>query len=424
MLFHKYETSTQTIVHLSGEAIMETCVEDLRESTEFLNLLLSNINSAVLIVDENLKIHQFNEFFVELFDNALDIYVEKSFGQATGCINAVMEDKPCGKTSHCHSCILRKSLIKSMIEKMPADKITLERVFYINGEAKPKHLEFSTRPVFYRDQKLTLVIIYDITDIEQKKIELEAKQHQIDQDLKAAAGIQQSLLPSRSPDIPNVNIAWEFEPCGQVGGDIFNIQPLGKDTIGLYMLDVCGHGVSASLIAVSASQFLQSSRDFFASQSKIPTPGVVLDNLNRAFPFERFDSYFSIVYATLDFKKGVLTYSCAGHPPPVLLSQNRPPEILDQHGSVIGINEHETFGETQKQLTPGDKIVLYTDGILECRNSCAGIFGKDRFYETLDTLSNRPVEEIIGEVTAGIEKYTRGSSPDDDISIMVVEYRG
>ncbi len=403
---------------------MKACVDDLRESTEFLNLLLSNINSAVLIVDEDLQIHQFNEFFVELFDSALDIYVEKSFGQATGCINAVMENKPCGKTSKCHSCILRRSLIESMMEKVPADKLTLERVFYINGEAKQKHLEFSTRPVYYQGQKLTLVIIYDITDIEQKKIELEAKQQQIDQDLKAAAGIQQSLLPSRSPDIPNVNIAWEFEPCGQIGGDIFNIQLLDKDKIGLYMLDVCGHGVSASLIAVSVSQFLQSSRDFFVSQSEIPTPGAVLNDLNRAFPFERFDSYFSIVYATLDFKKGVLTYSCAGHPPPVLLSQNRPPEILNQHGPVIGINDHETFGETQKQLTPGDKIVLYTDGILECRNSCAGIFGKQRFYETLDTLSSRPVEEIIGEVTAGIKKYTKGSSPDDDISIMVVEYSG
>ena len=407
-----------------GERIMETCIDDLRESTEFLNLLLSNINSAVLIVDENLQIHQFNEFFVELFDSSLDSYVEKSFGQATGCINAVMENKPCGKTSHCHSCILRRSLIESMVEKVPGDKLTLERIFYINGEAKHKHLEFSTRPVYYRDQKLTLVIIYDITDIEQKKIELEAKQQQIDEDLKAAAGIQQSLLPSRSPDIPNVNIAWEFEPCGQIGGDIFNIQLLDKDKIGLYMLDVCGHGVSASLIAVSASQFLQSSRDFFASRPEIPTPGAVLDSLNRAFPFKRFDSFFSIAYATLDFRKGVLTYSCAGHPPPVLLSKNRPPEILDQHGPVIGMNDQQAFSETQKQLVPGDKIVLYTDGILECRDSCAGIFGKDRFYETLDALSSRSVTEIIGEVTAGIKKYTKGSSPDDDISIMVVEYSG
>ena len=424
MSFRIEAVSKQTIVQLFGGVNMKACVDDLRESTEFLNLILSNINSAVLIVDENLQIHQFNEFFVELFDSALDVYVEKSFGQASGCINAVMENKPCGKTSHCHSCILRQSLIKSMLEKVPADKLTLERVFYINGEAKQKHLEFSTRPIYYRGQKLTLVIIYDITDIEQKKIELEAKQHQIDQDLKAAAGIQQSLLPSRSPDIPNVNIAWEFEPCGQIGGDIFNIQLLDKDKMGLYMLDVCGHGVSASLIAVSASQFLQSSRDFFASQSEIPTPGAVLDNLNRAFPFERFDSFFSIVYATLDYQKGILTYSCAGHPPPVLLSKNRPPEILNRHGPVIGMNDQEAFGETQKQLAPGDKIVLYTDGILECRNSCDGIFGKHRFYEILDTLSSRAVEEIIGEVTAGIEKYTKGSSPDDDISIMVVEYSG
>ena len=403
---------------------MEPYLDDLRESTEFLNLLLSNINSAVLVVDEKLQIHQFNDFFVELFDSALDTYVEKSFGNAAGCVNAVVEKKPCGQTSQCHNCILRQSLIKTMLEKVPADKLTLERVFYINGEAKLKHLEFSTRPVYYRGQKLTLVIIYDVTDIEQKNRDLEEKQHQIDQDLEAAAGIQQSLLPSKSPSIPNVSIAWKFEPCGQIGGDIFNIQFLDKNKIGLYMLDVCGHGVSASLIAVSVSQFLQSSRDFFVTQSEIFSPGVVLGNLNRAFPFERFESYFSIVYATIDYLRGTLTYSCAGHPPPILLSSDGPSEILNNHGPVIGLNDHETFAETRKQLKHGDKIILYTDGIMECRNRRDEIYGKRRFYETLEKFSAKPIAEMIGEVNATIKSYMKGSEPDDDISIMGVEYRG
>ena len=403
---------------------METCLDDLRESTEFLNLLLSNINSAVLVVDEKLQIQQFNDFFVEIFDSSLDTFVEKSFGPATGCINAVMEDKPCGKTSQCNDCILRRSLIKTLLEKVPADKMTLDRVFYINGEAKQKHLEFSTRPVHYRGQKLILVIIYDVTDIEQKKMELEEKQQQIDQDLEAAAGIQQSLLPSKSPSIPNVNIAWKFEPCGQIGGDIFNIQFLDKNKIGLYMLDVCGHGVSASLIAVSASQFLQSSRDFLAVHSEVSSPGVVLGNLNHAFPFERFESYFSIVYATIDYQKGILTYSCAGHPPPILLSKNGPPEILNNHGPVIGLNDHETFAETKKQLKHGDKIILYTDGIMECRNSRAEIYGKHRFYETLEKFSTKPVQEMIGEVNATLKSYMKAAPPDDDISIMGIEYSG
>ena len=403
---------------------MATCLDDLRESTEFLNLLLSNINSAVLIVDENMQIHQFNDFFVELFDKSLDTFVEKSFGPATGCVNAIMENLPCGETSHCKSCVLRHSFIKTMVEKIPVDKKTLERIFYVDGEAKEKHLEFSTRPVYYRDQRLVLIIIHDVTDIEQKNIELERKQQQLDQDLEAAAGIQQSLLPSKSPSIPNLNIAWEFEPCGQIGGDIFNIQLLDKNKIGFYMLDVCGHGVSASLIAVSVSQFLQSSRDLFSIQSKTPSPGAVLDSLNHAFPFERFDSYFSIVYATLDYDKGVLTYSCAGHPPPILLPKDGHPEILDCHGPVIGFNGHESFAHVNKQLKHGDRIVLYTDGIVECRNRHGEFYGKDRFYETLEKFSNRTVEDMIAEVNSTLKSYMEGTQPDDDISIMAVEYDG
>ena len=192
---------------------MTTCLDNLHESNEFLNILLANINSAVLVVDENLQIHQFNDFFVELFDSSLDTFVEKSFGQVTGCVNAILEKKPCGQTSQCKNCILRRSLIQTLLEKVPANKTTLDRIFYINGEAKQKHLEFSTRPINYQGQELILVIIYDVTDIEEKNIELKNKQHQIEQDLKAAAAIQQSLLPNRLLDIPKIDMAWRFEPC-------------------------------------------------------------------------------------------------------------------------------------------------------------------------------------------------------------------
>jgi len=401
---------------------MTTRLDDLRESNEFLNLLLSNINSAVLIVDENLQIHQFNDFFVELFDSSLDTFVEKSFGQVSGCVNAVIENKPCGKTSKCENCILRRSLIQTLLEKIPADKMKLDRIFYVNGEAKQKHLEFSTRPIDYQGQKLILVIIYDVTDIEQKNIELERKQQQIDQDLIDAAGIQQSLLPNASPNIPNIDIGWRFEPCGQIGGDIFNIQYLDESHIGLYMLDVCGHGVSAALIAVSVSQFLHIGREYLALHPEILPPNAVLENLNQSFPFERFESYFTIIYATIDFTRGIFTYSCAGHPPPILLSASGTIEDLSCKGPVIGLRKNQSFGHAVRKLHRGDKIVLYTDGIIECRNGNDEIFGKKRFFDALEKQRDKPSQDMAGAVYSTAKSYMKGSQPDDDISIMVVEY--
>lgn len=406
------------------DSLMTTCFDDLRESNEFLNLLLNNISSAVLIADENLQIHQFNDFFVKLFDSSLDTFVEKSFGQVTGCINAVLENKPCGETSQCKQCILRRSLLHTILEKVPTDRMSLERIFYINGEAKQKYLEFSTRPIIYRGQKLILVIIYDVTDIEQKKIELETKQLQLDLDLEAAAGIQQTLLPAASFNTPKIKTAWRFEPCGQIGGDIFNIRHLDKNHVGLYVLDVCGHGVSAALIAVSVSQFLQSTRGHLLDAPRIETPKAVLEGLNHAFPFERFDSYFSIAYATIDHGRGILQYSCAGHPPPVLLQKGRPHELLHCSGPVIGVKDSHSYRQSERKLHRGDRIVFYTDGILESRNRQSEFFGKRRFYGALEANRDRPVQEMVDSVYDAIKTYSRGTRPDDDISLMVVEYKG
>lgn len=402
---------------------METYFYDLRESNEFLNLLLDNMNSAVLIADENLQIHHFNDGFLHLFAKSKEDVIER-FGGASGCIYAVEENKACGETSYCEECILRRSALKTMVEEVPADKVKLERIFYIDSDPVIKHLEISTRHIYFQGSKMILVIIYDVTDIEQQKIELQRSQHQLDQDLKAAAGIQQSLLPEYSPWTGAMNIAWRFEPHGQIGGDIFNIDYPEKNHIDLYMLDVCGHGVPAALITVSVSQFLQSKRSLLGDESRVMPPETVLESLERAFPFERFDSYFTIVYMTMDFAQGLLTYSCAGHPPPILLRSNGTLEVLARHGPVIGLGGGKPFGQEEKKLQRGDKVVLYTDGILENRNPVGEIFGKHRFYEALQRHRTDSVEGMVEAVYAEVKNFGKAAELDDDISILAVEYVG
>ena len=403
---------------------METYFDDLRESNEFLNLLLDNMNSAVLIADENFKIHHFNDGFLHLFAKSKEDVIVKRFGRASGCIHAFEENKACGETSYCEECLLRRSALKTMVEEVPADKVKLERFFYIDGDPVIKHLEISTRHIYFQGSKMILVILYDVTDIEQQKIELQKSQHQLDQDLKAAAGIQQSLLPEYSPWTGAMNIAWKFEPHRQIGGDIFNIHYPDKNHIDLYMLDVCGHGVPAALIAVSVSQFLQSRRSLLENESGAMLPGTVLNSLERAFPFERFDSYFTIVYMTMDFAQGLLTYSCAGHPPPILLHSNGTLEVLDRHGPVIGLGGGKPFGQEEKKLQRGDKVVLYTDGILENSNLAGETFGKHRFYEALQKHHSDPVHGMVEAVYSEVKNFGKAVELDDDISILAVEYVG
>ena len=132
-------------------------LSDLKESNDFLKLLLDNINSAVLIADENMQIHQFNKSFLDLFDRATDQPVDHSFGRIAGCVNAVAENRSCGQTSQCRFCSIRRSLLQTLVDEAPVDRRRLERQFYINGLPVTKYLEFSARPIRFQGRRMILV---------------------------------------------------------------------------------------------------------------------------------------------------------------------------------------------------------------------------------------------------------------------------
>ena len=132
-------------------------LQDLRESNEFLNYLLDNMGAAVLIADENYQIHQFNDSFLDLFDSAAAVSTMKSFGEVSGCVNAVKENKACGETSACAGCVLRHSLIQTLVADAPVNRKPLDRIFYIRGRAVQKYLRFTTRRIVYRGRTMILV---------------------------------------------------------------------------------------------------------------------------------------------------------------------------------------------------------------------------------------------------------------------------
>jgi sigma-B regulation protein RsbU (phosphoserine phosphatase) len=361
-----------------------TNLSDLRESNEFLNLLLDNINSAVLIADENMQIHQFNKSFLSLFDRATDQRVDSSFGQIAGCVNAVAENRSCGETSQCQFCSIRRSLLQTLLDEAPVHRRRLERQFLYQRPTGDQisRVQCAAHPI--PGPPHDSGDHYDITDIEAQKRELETKQAQIEKDLEAAAQIQKSLLPHHAPDIPRIRPAWAFEPCDRVGGDIFQIHRTGDDDISAYVLDVCGHGVSAALVAVTVTQFLQGLQNRMRLTGKLFTPEAVLDRLNSAFPLDRFDSFFTIAYVSLNVKTGKLTYGNAGHEPPLVLKPDGTLEVLAHHGTVIGSGfDKAAYGQETLTLSPGERLILYTDGLTDNFGPDGERDGRDRFYAAL-----------------------------------------
>ncbi|OGR13068.1 MAG: hypothetical protein A2277_17475 [Desulfobacterales bacterium RIFOXYA12_FULL_46_15] len=403
---------------------MKIDIKALKDSNEFLNLLLSNIDTAVFIADENLKIYQFNDSFLSLFKQSDETMAEMTFGMASGCINAVRENKPCGETSACRRCTLKQSLINSLSIRKPNEKQSLERMFYIHGLPVKKYLEFTSRPISFHNRKMILVFIYDVTKIELSKMDLEKKQRQIDIDLEKAAEIQKNLLPRSLPDIPSISIHWFFEPCRMVGGDIFHIYKEDDRYVSAYILDVCGHGVSAALIAVTVKQFLDQLHALGLSRGYPFSPENILNLLEDEFPFERFDCYFTIVHIRLDVQTGTLLYGCAGHVPPVVVGPNHRFKTLDRHGTIIGIGQNPPLKQYETKLMPGDKLILYTDGLIDYFGEKGAAKNKTDFYNLLKAISNKPCKEIVTEVIATLKKIRGQKSIDDDISLLAIEYNG
>ena len=260
--------------------------------------------------------------------------------------------------------------------------------------------------------------------------ELIEKDQRIDIDLKAAAEIQKSLLPQKTFFEENLEIAWKFKPCEHMGGDIFNIFKIDAEHLGIYMLDVSGHGVPAAMVTVSVSQFLQQNSAQLLQNSSIMAPAEVLNALDKEFPFERFNNFFTITYFIINVKNGDTIYSNAGHPFPILLHKSETIELLKKGGPTVGIGAFDDlddgkikFEEGQLKLKPGDKLFIYTDGIVEYQNDKEEFYGDDRFYNSLKTQKAASVTNMIDQCINSLMEFGNNTNPQDDITLLGLELK-
>jgi len=261
--------------------------------------------------------------------------------------------------------------------------------------------------------------------------ELREKQIRLDDDLRAAAEIQKSLLPPAAVTFMGIETGWRFIPSYRIGGDLFNIFSLDENHVGIYMLDVSGHGVPAAMVAVSAYQMLNSRPGYLLKKSiqpppyyEIVSPSEVLAALNREFPMERFDKFFTLSYVIVNLNNGHLRYSNAAHPPPVLLRKDGAVELLKEGGTVIGLGEGFIFEEGEATLFPGDRLFAYTDGIPEYRNADGEFYGEDRFLRSLEDFRGPGIGGHVDHIVDAMMAFGSGRSPEDDVSLFGLVFMG
>ena len=251
------------------------------------------------------------------------------------------------------------------------------------------------------------------------------KNARMEEDLRAASEIQRSLLPQdRHVVTGGLQAAWSFEPSDIVGGDLFNMFPLTGNRLGFYMLDVSGHGVSAALVAVSVAQALQPFSGIVARGEhweEVVPPDEVLSALDGHFPMERFDKFFTIFYGVFDPVGKTLSYSSAGHPPAFVLRRYGEVEYLDKGGTIIGLGGVLPFEGGVLSVEPGDKVVVYTDGLVEYEREDGEMLGQNRLLEILSEHRGKDCDGFVAGVTRDVLAFGQGCTPKDDQSLMAFE---
>ena len=240
----------------------------------------------------------------------------------------------------------------------------------------------------------------------------------LESELELAQEVQKMLLPQEVPNIPGLEIAAFSRPAQIVGGDYFDFIDFNNGFHGLAIADVAGHGVSASLHMASIQALLRT----LVPVNK--SPAEVMSQVHRLFIHNiRFETFVTFFIGAFDSSTKTLTFSNAGHLPPLVLRQTKSKEesvvMLRPTGAAIGLVEEAIFGEKTIDLQKRDLLVLYTDGITEAMNTVNQEFGRERLETLIQQREDLPVKEVIQKIRLSLEEFSEGKPLADDTTIVI-----
>jgi len=234
----------------------------------------------------------------------------------------------------------------------------------------------------------------------------------------SAEKILLNLLPQKLPELENVRFSVEYKSSESVGGDMYDICDIG-DYLCFYVFDVSNHGILAAVIAVILKSFLQNIEyNYRQGINKRRFPEIVAD-LNNEVLINTADNVFATLFlGFLDKKNNVLYYVSAGHVTQYLFN-NEKIVPLSSTGTVLGAFEDATYSCSVHQLSPGDKVVLFSDGILEVSNNDI-IFGYNNIEKHLMENNSKPIDIITKELLKASAQYGNNDFF-DDVTIVGIE---
>jgi len=298
--------------------------------------------------------------------------------------------------------------------------------------------DFVSKPFDREELRVRLLAGERIVKLERalnaQNAELRLANERIRHGLRAAARVQRAMLPKQNIVTPRVRTAWSYVPTEEVAGDALGLHLIDDRYLVSYVVDVSGHGVPAALLSVNAMRYLEPVpetvsllRDMTLSSGfgTVQLPSQIAAELNRRFRSEDCDNRFlTMVISVLDTHTGRLVLSCAGHPPPMILRNSELVPLPSQGGLPIAISDAAEYEDAFIQLNPGDRLLLFSDGLLE-QSQPNGIeqFAENQLPQLLKTNASYAPEQLLTQLIDKLSTWASETTFTDDVSLVVIEWK-
>ncbi len=271
----------------------------------------------------------------------------------------------------------------------------------------------------HRSRHLEWLVRERTAALEEKNAALQERDRLMQFHLDVAGRIQRQLLPAGPPELPSFSFALAYHPLDQVSGDYYDFAMLSSGRLGILVADASGHGVPAAFVSVMAKTA------FHAYAQGIESPAAVLRTMNRRLAnLMEAEHFITMFYGVVERETLRLAYALAGHPRPLWFRRAQGSvEILEAGGPMIGLAPEAAFEERSVQLAAGDAVLIYTDGVTECRNEQQEQFGQHRleaFLSAHGAAGAAAVAQLIAELA-----HFRGARPfRDDVTCIGLSVQG
>ncbi|MFZ1053283.1 MAG: PP2C family protein-serine/threonine phosphatase [Candidatus Sulfotelmatobacter sp.] len=236
---------------------------------------------------------------------------------------------------------------------------------------------------------------------------------EIQKELEVARRMQLSILPTGFPNSANFHVAARYVPMTSVAGDFYDFIVADDRQAGLLIADVSGHGVPAALIASMVKVAATSQR------ANAADPARLLAGMNAVLFGNTQNQFVTAAYVHLDSTSRTLQYSAAGHPPMLLLRHGKVIEIAE-NGLILAAFDSATYTNAAHPLEPGDRLLLYTDGLIEAANPIGDFFGQDALSALLRQTADLPPSAASDQIISSVQRWS--ASQDDDLTVLICDY--